>query len=925
MVMRKMPKKRPIRTSRASRDMAPLRAEVRELGSALGRVITQIEGREAFDTVELLRRLAKARRASAEGAETQLAAAVARLEPSEALNQAMAFTLYFELVNLAEENFRIMLLRRRRVARVLGTDDGRPIRESIEAAVIELKAAGLGNEQMQALVDRLGIELVFTAHPTETKRRTLLAKLRRLASILRARAQPESLPDSAALSAATVEREIASLWLTDRSRTRRPEVKDEARTGLWYFDTTLIEVMPRLQADIEAALSRHFPGVRAPSRWLTFGSWIGGDRDGNPEVTAQVTSEVLRLHRQLAVDKLRSKARELGQILTVSDRRDTVVPAIKAELRENLHLSRHLSMLEKRYPHEPYRLLLGLLHERLGQAREELREGGAPGAGLAAGSCLSRATVAATFETIRAGLLAGRGGALVGGDLADAVNQFEVFGLHTARLDLRQHSALHEAAVAELIGRADYAKLGEEEKRRVLLEAIAAAAPLAPGATQAFTDATRHVVDPLVLVASAVDSIGPEAVGIYIVSMTNGLSDLLEVELIQKLAGSALPVAPLFETLDDLERASEVLSELFALPGRRPPHQHVMLGYSDSNKDCGYITANWALYKAQESISRVCRAAGVAVTLFHGRGGSIARGGGPAAKAILAQPAGLRDGAIRVTEQGEVLSTRYHDPDLAHRILEQMAYGVMLGIHYAGAENTVQRDWRDAMEEMSRRGFDAYKALVHDDPEFLAFWRQATPIDEISNLKLGSRPTYRRATQSVSDLRAIPWVFSWMQSRFNFPGWFGLGSALDSLLRRGPRERRLLREMHAKWPFFQTLIDNAQLTMRKADMGIASLYAELVEDAKVRRRILGILGAEFERTEKAILAVTGQKRLLGSEPVLLRSVELRNPYIDPLNYIQVDMIKRLRAGDLPARQADEVRAVVELTINGISGGLKNTG
>jgi len=920
-----MPSKHTIRMSKAVRDMAPLRSEVRGLGAALGRVITRIEGPETFDTVETLRRLAKARRANDADAERLLGRTVAELEPQAAFNQAMAFTLYFELVNLAEENFRIRLLRRRRVARALGGDDGRPIRESIEAAVIELKAAGVGAEEMQALVDRLGIELVFTAHPTETKRRTLLAKLRRLAGILRARAQPESTPDSGVLDAETIEREIASLWLTDRSRTARPGVKDGARTGLWYFDTTLIETMPRLQRDMERALGRHFPGVRAPRRWLTFGSWIGGDRDGNPEVTASTTADVLLLHRRLAIEKLRATSHELGRLLSVSDRRDTVVPALKRELRENLHLTEHLSELEKRYPHEPYRLLLGVLQERLGQAREELRDGAAL-LSSAFGSCLSRSTVADTFDTIRAGLEAGRGGMLADGDLAAATNQFEVFGLHTARLDLRQHSSLHEAAVAEILGRADYPGLIEVDKRQVLAAALSAAAPLDAGAAAGFTAATRDVLEPLALSAGARASIGAEAMGIYIISMTNGLSDILEVELLQRLAGSTLPVAPLFETRDDLERAPAVLAELFALPGRRASHQHVMLGYSDSNKDCGYFTANWALFKAQEAIALVCRDAGVALTLFHGRGGSIARGGGPAAKAILAQPAGLRDGAIRVTEQGEVLSTRYHDPDLAHRILEQMAYGVMLGIHAAGAEAPAPQEWRDAMEEMSRAGFEAYKALVHDDPEFLTFWRQATPIEEISNLKLGSRPTYRKPTEDVADLRAIPWVFSWMQSRFNFPGWFGLGSALDSMLRRGPKARERLRAMHAGWPFFQTLIDNAQLTMRKADMGIAALYAGLVEDSRIRRRMLGILGAEFARTESAILAVSGQRRLLGREPVLLRSVELRNPYIDPLNYIQVDMMRRLRSPvPPPAREADAIRSVIELTINGISGGLKNTG
>ena len=921
-----MPSKPHTRMSKAVRDMAPLRSEVRELGAALGRVITQIEGREALDTVELLRRLAKARRAGEPDAERQLAKAVAELEPEAAFNQAMAFTLYFELVNLAEENFRITLLRRRRVAHARGADEGRPIRESIDAAVTELKAAGVEEPEMQRLVDTLAIELVFTAHPTETKRRTLLAKLRRLSRILRARALPESTPDTAVLDPETVEREIAALWLTDRSRTVRPEVKDEARTGLWYFDRTLIETMPRLQGDMERALARHYPGVRPPRRWLTFGSWIGGDRDGNPEVTTSTTADVLLLHRRLAIEKLRATATELGRMLTVSDRRDTVVPALKRELREDLHLSKHFEKIEKRYPHEPYRLLLGVLQERLEQARDELFDGRMLLGGAVVGSCLSRATVRETLETIKAGLQAGRAGMLTGGDLAAMENQFDVFGLHTARLDLRQHSALHEAAVAEVLGRPGYPALAEGEKIRVLTEAISGSGRMGPEAVARLSDATRNVIEPLVLAADARRVIGAEALGIYIVSMTDGVSDVLEVELLQRLAGSALPVAPLFETLADLERAPGVLGELFGLPGRRPLHQHVMLGYSDSNKDCGYVTANWALYKAQESIARVCAGAGVALTLFHGRGGSIARGGGPAAKAILAQPAGLRDGGIRVTEQGEVLSTRYHDPDLAHRILEQMAYGVMLGIHSATKEASAPLEWRDLMEEMSRAGFEAYKALVHDDPEFLVFWRQATPIDEISNLKLGSRPSYRKATQNVADLRAIPWVFSWMQSRFNFPGWFGLGSALKSVLRRGPRERERLRAMHAGWPFFQTLIDNAQLTMRKADMGIAGLYAGLVEDPRIRRRVLGILAAEFERTESAILSVTGQRRLLGREPVLLRSVELRNPYIDPLNFIQVEMMRRLRGGaPLAPREADAVRAVIELTINGISGGLKNTG
>ena len=515
---------------------------------------------------------------------------------------------------------------------------------------------------------------------------------------------------------------------------------------------------------------------------------------------------------------------------------------------------------------------------------------------------------------------------LTAGELETMREQVEIFGLHTARLDLRQHSAQHEAAVAELLGRADYPKLAEPEKRALLLETVATAQPVKDAARERLSKATRHVLDPLVLAAETVTTLGRDALGIYIISMTDGVSDLLEVELLQKLAGADLPIAPLFETLDDLTRAPEILTEWFTLAGRpAPAHQHVMLGYSDSNKDCGYLTANWALYQAQETIAASARRHGVKLTLFHGRGGSIARGGGPAAKAILAQPAGLRDGGIRVTEQGEVLSTRYHDPDLAHRILEQMAYGVMLGTHAAQTTAELPAEWREAMATMSAAGLTAYRAAVHDDPEFLEFWRQATPIDEISNLKLGSRPTFRRATQSVDDLRAIPWVFSWMQSRFNFPGWFGLGSGLEAVLRRGAEGKKLLRTMHAGWPFFQTLIDNAQLTMRKADMGIAALYAGLVENPKVRTRIRRLIETEFACTEKAILAITGERQLLAGEPVLLRSVQLRNPYIDPLNYLQVEMLRRLRSGKLPPAEADATRRVIELTINGISGGLKNTG
>jgi phosphoenolpyruvate carboxylase len=905
---------------------AKLRAEIRSLGAALGQVIAGLEGERTLSLVESLRTLAKNSRAGETAAARELAQAVGRLTPAEAFSQAMAFTLYFELVNLAEENFRIRLLRERnqrhRAALAAG-HAGEPLRESIEAAVIELKQRGVTAQRMQKLVRQLSIELVFTAHPTESKRRTMLEKLSKLGRILRERSLDEmqQTPEE-------VRREIVSLWLTDRNRTERPEVTDEARTGLWYFDRTLYALLPRLHADLQDALNRHYPGVRAPNRWLSFGSWIGGDRDGNPNVTPEVTAEVLHMNRRMAVRKLADVLHQLAGTLTMSDRRVRITPAVRRLVAACRTASASMSRVGQRYPHEPYRLILSSLRERL------LAEADAGLLELAETESrpTTAAEVRATLGQIEADLLRDRAAALASGELRDALTCVDVFGLGMARLDLRQHSGPHARAVAELLQRPDYEQLAEEAKQEVLAAALRQAEVLPAGRVAGLSPEARAVLEPLRLAVHAQRQYGPECLGLYIISMTNGVSDILEVLLLQALAGARLPIAPLFETLDDLTHAPAILRALFTHPDyaaelqRNGRHQHVMLGYSDSNKDCGYLTANWALFQAQDAIMHVCRTHGIRVTLFHGRGGSIARGGGPAAKAILAQPVGLRDGGIRVTEQGEVLSTRYHDPDLAHRVLEQMTYGVLLGANEAqqGARR-VPRRWQQAMEQMSAAALAAYRACVHEDPDFLTFWREATPIDEISGLNFGSRPTYRRkGSLSVADLRAIPWVFSWMQSRFNFPGWYGLGSGLQAVLaaRGGVK---LLREMYERWPFFQTMIDNAQLTLCKADMSIARVYAGLVDDAALRERVWERLAAEFRLTERVILAVTGQDSLLDNEPVLAKSIKLRNPYVDPLNYLQVEMIKRRRRARLSKAEREGIRAVLELTVNGIAGGLKNTG
>jgi phosphoenolpyruvate carboxylase len=905
---------------------AKLRAEIRSLGATLGQTIAALEGAATLELVETLRTLAKSSRAGDATAARELAQAVGRLSPAEAFNQAMAFTLYFELVNLAEENFRIRLLRERNQrhrAAVTAGHASEPMRESIEAAVIELKQAGVSAPRMQRLVRQLSIELVFTAHPTESKRRTMLEKLATLAGVLRGHTLEEiqHAPED-------VRREIVSLWLTDRSRTERPEVTDEARTGLWYFDRTLHRLLPRLHADLQEALNRHYPGVRAPNRWLSFGSWIGGDRDGNPGVTPAVTAEVLRMNRRMAVRKLADLLYHLAGSLTMSDRRVRFTPAIRRLAEECRATSTRMSRVGQRYPHEPYRLILSSLREQLlAQADTDLLELTETDA-----RPVTTSQVRGTLAQIEADLLRDRAALLASGELRDALTCVDVFGLGMVRLDLRQHSGPHARAVAELLGRPDYEELPEPEKQALLTAALRTAEVLPAGRVAGLSADTRNVVEPLRLAEQARRQFGEDCLGIYIISMTNGVSDVLEVLLLQALAGGRLPIAPLFETLDDLMRAPAILAALFEHPAyaaelaRWARHQHVMLGYSDSNKDCGYLTANWALFQAQDAIMRVCRPHRVRVTLFHGRGGSIARGGGPAAKAILAQPVGLKDGGIRVTEQGEVLSTRYHDPDLAHRVLEQMAYGVLLGANEAQeGSRRVPRRWQRAMEQMSAAALAAYRACVHEDPDFLTFWREATPIDEISELNFGSRPTYRRkGSVSVADLRAIPWVFSWMQSRFNFPGWYGLGSGLQTVLEQKGGDR-LLREMYQRWPFFQTMMDNAQLTLCKADLSIARVYASLVTDEALRERVWARLAHEFHLTERTMLVVTGQAQLLENEPVLAKSIKLRNPYVDPLNYLQVEMIRRRRQRRLTAAEREGVRAVLELTVNGIAGGLKNTG
>lgn len=898
-----------------------LSESVHLLGDLLGQVIGAEESPQVFEVEEKIRALAKARRSDDALAGDQLAAEVAALPPAGARAVAAAFALYFDLVNVAEENYRVQALRLRQ--RELYPH---PIAESIADAIEQLQQRGVTGEQLAALLDQLQIELVLTAHPTEAKRRTILSKLQRVGLGLRRLNSNDLLPDEREEIREALRAEITALWLTDQARTSKPSVTDEVRTGLYFIGEIFWEVLPRLYADLDRALQQHYPELHSPDRWLTLASWIGGDRDGNPFVTAEVTAETLRLHRGLAIEQHRKALHEVARRFSLSARRVPPPAELQAWLDARHPLPEHVAFLERRYSGEPYRLTLSLLSADLEYASQEqmtarLLENKPHTARIAPPD------LAVPLELIAAATPS----SLSRFPLHVVQQQLNIFGLHAARLDIREDSSRLMATVGEILRALNIDTAfehGDEAARtRVLLRLLAEPAPqLAenPG----ITPETAETWATFRLMARAKQIYGTHLLGPCIISMAHGPADVLTVLLLARWTGCAdgLHIAPLFETLDDLSNAPRILAELFALDVYRQhltscrDEQTIMIGYSDSNKDGGYLAANWALYQAQENIAQVCQASRVKLTLFHGRGGSVARGGGPANRAIRAQPPGTIAGRFRLTEQGETIASKYGNPDLAHRHLEQLVSAVLLTS--APIEPVAMpTDWRAAMDRLSETAWREYRSLVYDTPEFLTYWRAATPIDEISRLRIGSRPTTRRSSVlKLEYVRAIPWVFSWMQSRFNLPGWYGLGAALST------QPTALNRDMYEQWPFFRALLDNAEMSLLKADMGIAALYSQLAPDQAVARALFDRVRAEYDRTVEALLRATNHANLMDSDPIIQRSIQLRNPYVDPLNYVQVEMLRRLRAlPDQNGAEAEALREVIVMTINGIASGLRNTG
>ncbi len=902
---------------------ARLKGDVDFLGTALGDVLRELDGVRLFDLVESVRAATKGIRAPTHAEHSRQAGAelqrmLARQDLPTAERLLRAFTVYFQLINLAEEIHRVRVNRLREAQ----ASEAAPRRESVASAVKALRDQGWSRAQVRAFMENLDIQLTLTAHPTEVKRYTVRLKLERIANALRTLGERDLAPLQEEALRREIYAEIATLWQTRELFDQKPTVLDEVKSALYYFRRSLLEAVPRLMQDMEDALDNYYGADRRPPLppVVGFRSWIGGDRDGNPFVTPEITREAYRLHAQVALDAYRHDVDLLVQRLSQWEPRITLTKPFRDDLAALV--ARHGA--PSRFAGEPYRQKLSFMHRFLGDEAAVLRAADAePGGGGYPGGA---ERYVSDLGLIEATLEQAQGGRAASAFVRPPYYRARAFRFHLAPLDLREHSSVHERAVADLLRYAgvvpDYAALGEEARVALLAAELASPRPLAPGDAELGPEAVR-ALGFLSEIRRAQRHFGEGSTGGYIVSMTEGASDVLEVLVLGKQAGvRAIDATPLFETEADLRAAPAVLERLLALPAYRAHveergMQEVMIGYSDSNKDAGFLAANWALYRAQDGVARVCREAGVRLRIFHGRGTSIGRGGGPTGQAILAQPPGSLGGRMRITEQGEALADRYADPDLAHRHLEQVVHAFMLSsARDTGALPPLPERYAEAMERAAGAAKACYRELLESEG-FLDFYHTVTPIEEISRLDIGSRPARRRGEKSLQNLRAIPWVFSWTQCRANLPGWFGLGSGLAAL------PDGLSAEMVREWPFFRTLIDFAQMSLAKADLGIFESYLALVP-GELRERFWPVIREEYERSVAEVELATGSK-LLDHDPTLARSIELRNPYVDPISYLQVELLRRLRSlpPESPDREGLEYAVLVSLL--GISAGMRNTG
>ncbi|ACX67911.1 phosphoenolpyruvate carboxylase [Paenibacillus lautus] len=913
-----------------------LRRDVRFLGNILGEVLVHQGGNELLDIVEKIRETSKSLRSVfLPELFADFKRIISTLEPDIRHQVIRAFAIYFQLVNIAEQNHRI---RRKRDYERSAGESVQP--GSIESAVQDLKERNITFEEVQEILESLSLELVMTAHPTEAMRRAILDIHKRIADDVMQLDNPTLTFREREQLREKLLNEVITLWQTDELRDRKPTVLDEVRNGMYYFHETLFHILPEVYQELERCLTKYYPGHHwhVPT-YLRFGSWIGGDRDGNPSVTADVTWRTLEMQRKLAIREYQRILREFMKYLSFS----SSIVNVSDELLQSIEKDReHVTLKKMEIWHnekEPYRVKLVYMLAKMSHILDENMTGGeryqTPEEFIEDLKIIDRSLrfhfadyVADTY-------------------IQKLIRQAELFGFHTATLDIRQHSQEHENAMAEILRKMnvtqDYAQLSEDEKIELLNNLLNDPRPLTTP-YQEYSDSTEECLEVYRTVFRAQQEFGVKCISSYLISMAEGASDILEVMVFAKEVGlfrkdndgsviATLQAAPLFETIDDLHAAPDIMRKLFSLPIYREAVsamnelQEIMLGYSDSNKDGGAITANWELQVALKEITAVANEFGIKVKYFHGRGGSLGRGGMPLNRSILAQPASTIAGGIKITEQGEVISSRYSLKGIAYRSLDQATSALItasLNARYPEKEST-EKEWEVISSSISAVSQKKYQDLIFRDPDFLTFFKESTPLPEVGELNIGSRPSKRKNSDRFEDLRAIPWVFAWTQSRYLLPAWYAAGTGLQSFYQGKEENMKVLQQMYTSYPFFTSLIDTLQMALAKADLIIAKEYSLMTKDDQARERIFGLIQEEFKLTKELVLKITGQQDILDNQPVLQESIRLRNPYVDPLSYLQVQLLNELR--ELREQEQDDPDLLREvlLTINGIAAGLRNTG
>ncbi|OGB31359.1 MAG: phosphoenolpyruvate carboxylase [Burkholderiales bacterium RIFCSPLOWO2_12_FULL_61_40] len=933
---------------RARDNERPLVEDIRLLGRILGDVIREQEGVEAFELIEKIRTLSVAFRRDADHeADRALKKLLKGLTGDQTVSVIRAFTYFSHLANLAEDRHHI---RRRAVHERAGdTQEG-----SIDVAMSRLRWAGISPKTIASTFAQSYVSPVLTAHPTEVQRKSILDAERDIAQLLTARdeikmraasfdSKKDALtPRELGANEAQMRARVMQLWQTRLLRYSKLTVADEIENALSYYESTFLREIPKLYAALEQML-----GDQPVHSFLRMGQWIGGDRDGNPNVSAQTLEYALRRQAEVALRHYLTEVHYLGGELSISAMLADCTPEMKALAESSPDQNAHRM-------DEPYRRALTGVYARLAATLKGLTGTDAARHAVAPQNPYVHAEdFVAELRTIEASLKAHHAAALVPQRLRPLIRAVEVFGFHLATVDLRQSSDKHEEVVAELLATAriepNYSSLDEMAKRHLLLRLLNDARALQVHGAH-YSAHTQGELAIFTMAKVMRERFGAHAIRHYIISHTETVSDLLEVLLLQKEVGLMvgtldaqatcdLIVVPLFETIEDLRNAAPIMRDFYALPGvaalvaRSGGEQDIMLGYSDSNKDGGIFTSNWELYRAEIALVEFfdqinldsMGATPIKLRMFHGRGGTVGRGGGPSYQAILAQPPGTVRGQIRLTEQGEVIGSKYANPEIGRRNLETLV-AATLEATLLQPTKSATKAFLDTAAELSQNSMAAYRALVYDTPGFTEYFFSSTPIREIAELNIGSRPASRKASQKIEDLRAIPWGFSWGQCRLTLPGWFGFGSAVHNFIHAGApdtvKERTaLLQKMYKQWPFFRTLLSNMDMVMAKSDLALASRYSELVSDARLRKKIFTAIEAEWHGTAQALATITGEKNRLANNAALQRSIRHRFPYIDPLHHLQVELVRRYRAG-----KADErVQRGIHISINGIAAGLRNTG